>query len=68
MGAPGRFRDLWRRPGRCAGRMGSLVGVLDAPSFSDTTTDLQLGDVIVMYTEGVTEARSKGGVREHRFA
>jgi sigma-B regulation protein RsbU (phosphoserine phosphatase) len=43
------------------GRMGSLVGVLDAPSFSDTTIELRLGDLIVMYTDGLTEARSKGG-------
>jgi phosphoserine phosphatase RsbU/P len=49
------------RPPVTFGRMGSLVGVLEAPGFSDTTIELQLGDVIVMYTDGVTEARSKGG-------
>jgi phosphoserine phosphatase RsbU/P len=49
------------RPPVTFGRMGSLVGVLEAPRFSDTTIELQLGDVIVMYTDGVTEARSKGG-------
>ncbi len=40
---------------------GSLVGVLDEPKFSDTTIELQPGDVVVVYTDGVTEARSPHG-------
>ena len=43
------------------GRPGSLVGVLHEPRFSDTTVKLGAGDVIVMHTDGVTEARNQTG-------
>jgi phosphoserine phosphatase RsbU/P len=39
------------------GRHGSLLGVLDSPSFADTTVDLHPGDVIAFYTDGVPEGR-----------
>jgi len=39
------------------GRHGSLLGVLDAPSFADTTVDLHPGDAVVFYTDGVPEGR-----------
>ena len=43
------------------GRPGSLVGVLDEPRFFDATVRLGAGDVIVMHTDGVTEARNQTG-------
>ncbi len=54
---------LIRPPGAAItfGRPGSLVGVLNEPRFSDTTIELNPGDVIVVYTDGVTEARSPHG-------
>ncbi len=39
------------------GRPGSLLGVLEQPEFSDTEIHLQPGDALVLYTDGVTEAR-----------
>jgi sigma-B regulation protein RsbU (phosphoserine phosphatase) len=43
------------------GQPGSLVGVLDDPRFFDTTVKLGAGDVIVLHTDGVTEARNQKG-------
>ena len=40
------------------GRHGSLLGVLDRPSFVDTTVELHPGDAVLFYTDGVTEGRS----------
>jgi sigma-B regulation protein RsbU (phosphoserine phosphatase) len=37
------------------------VGVLDWPRFSNTTVKLEPGDLIVVYTDGVTEARDQNG-------
>jgi phosphoserine phosphatase RsbU/P len=39
------------------GRHGSLLGVLEHPSFVDTTVHLQVGDAVVLYTDGVPEGR-----------
>lgn len=39
------------------GPEGSLVGVVDAPDFADAETPLRPGDTLVLYTDGVTEAR-----------
>lgn len=36
---------------------GSLVGVLDSPSLHDVRLELDAGDTVVLYTDGVTEAR-----------
>jgi sigma-B regulation protein RsbU (phosphoserine phosphatase) len=44
-------------PPRAFGQPGSLVGVLHAPRFADVTIDLVPGDLIVAYTDGITEAR-----------
>ena len=44
------------------GRFGSLLGVFDEPRFFVDSSALQAGDVVVMYTDGVTEAR-----REHHL-
>jgi sigma-B regulation protein RsbU (phosphoserine phosphatase) len=39
------------------GRHGSLLGVLDSPTFQNVTVDLRLGEALVFYTDGVTEGR-----------
>ena len=39
------------------GRHGSLLGVLDRPTFVDTTVELHAGDNVVFYTDGVPEGR-----------
>ena len=47
------------RPGEATptGCPGSLVGALESVSFGDVTLDLVPGDVLLLYTDGVTEAR-----------
>jgi sigma-B regulation protein RsbU (phosphoserine phosphatase) len=42
------------------GQTGTILGMLDTPRLTDTTTILQAGDVVVLYTDGVTEARRDG--------
>ena len=44
------------------GRFGSLLGVFSHPRFFVESRALQAGDMVVMYTDGVTEAR-----REHHL-
>jgi sigma-B regulation protein RsbU (phosphoserine phosphatase) len=39
------------------GQAGSLLGVFDTDDFHDRRTALQAGDVVVLYTDGVTEGR-----------
>lgn len=39
------------------GEAGTLIGMLDSPSRSDRTVQLDPGDVVVLYTDGVTEGR-----------
>jgi sigma-B regulation protein RsbU (phosphoserine phosphatase) len=39
------------------GRFGTMLGVLDTPELHETTIDLHPGDVVVLYTDGVTEGR-----------
>jgi sigma-B regulation protein RsbU (phosphoserine phosphatase) len=53
---------LVRRPdGPVAiGCPGSLVGVLEAPTYIDVTVGLKPGDVMLLYTDGVTEGRNHG--------
>jgi sigma-B regulation protein RsbU (phosphoserine phosphatase) len=48
-------------PPNTFGHPGSLVGVLEAPSFVDVTVALSPGDLMLAYTDGVTEARSPKG-------
>jgi sigma-B regulation protein RsbU (phosphoserine phosphatase) len=43
------------------GLSGGIIGMIDTPRLVDTTTMLGAGDVIVFYTDGVTEARSEEG-------
>ena len=39
------------------GETGTILGMLDTPRLADTTTILHPGDVVVLYTDGVTDAR-----------
>jgi PAS domain S-box-containing protein len=45
-----------------AGRPGTLIGFVPDPEVVDETVDLQPGDSLVLYTDGVSEARSEGGL------
>ena len=38
--------------------VGTLIGVLDEPTLADRTVELGPGDLMVFYTDGITEARS----------
>jgi sigma-B regulation protein RsbU (phosphoserine phosphatase) len=40
------------------GAPGSLIGLIDSPSFSDRAIPLVPGDAVLLYTDGVTEGRS----------
>ncbi|HEV2810528.1 MAG TPA: SpoIIE family protein phosphatase [Acidimicrobiales bacterium] len=42
------------------GETGMILGMLDTPVLTDATAILRPGDVVVLYTDGVTEARRKG--------
>jgi sigma-B regulation protein RsbU (phosphoserine phosphatase) len=42
------------------GHTGTILGMLDTPHLTDTTAMLAAGDVVVLYTDGVTEARYDG--------
>ena len=42
------------------GQAGTILGMLDTPHLSDATTVLRPGDIVVLYTDGVTEARRHG--------
>jgi len=52
-----------RRDGtvKVEGRPGSLIGVLANPDLSDRVLELGPGDSLVLYTDGVTEARGPDG-------
>jgi sigma-B regulation protein RsbU (phosphoserine phosphatase) len=40
---------------------GSLIGVLDEPSFEDTTVQLRRGDAVLFYTDGVVDCFGEKG-------
>lgn len=42
---------------RQIGEPGSILGVMDDPDLTDNTIELHRGDVIVLYTDGVTDER-----------
>ncbi len=42
------------------GHHGSLVGLFEDPAFREASHDLEAGDVIVLYTDGITEGRRDG--------
>ena len=39
---------------------GPLIGIFEDPEFAEMTTELVDGDLLLMYTDGVTEARRDG--------
>jgi phosphoserine phosphatase RsbU/P len=45
---------------RVAGRHGLPLGLFDAPGLGDTRLSLAAGDTLLLYTDGVTEARRGG--------
>jgi PAS domain S-box-containing protein len=45
-----------------AGEHGTLLGVVSDPHLHDQRVELQPGDALVFYTDGVSEARGPGGV------
>jgi PAS domain S-box-containing protein len=51
------------RPGGCvlAGRPGLLIGVVEESHVEPVTIDLEPGTTLVLYTDGVTEARGADG-------
>lgn len=52
---------------RPAGKPGSVLGVLDTVSFQPTTISLNVGDVVVFYTDGATDVRSPHGLDDSQF-
>jgi sigma-B regulation protein RsbU (phosphoserine phosphatase) len=42
------------------GKPGPLLGVLEQPNWHDTELDLEPGDVVLFYSDGLTEARRDG--------
>ncbi len=54
---------ILRRDGRVevACRTGTLIGVLPEVELTDHSTELEPGDALILYTDGVTEARSPLG-------
>ncbi|HEX2273689.1 MAG TPA: SpoIIE family protein phosphatase [Acidimicrobiales bacterium] len=59
----GHHLPLRRRPAatfEVIGEPGTILGMLDRPQLRDSTTCLGPGDVVVLYTDGVTEARRDG--------
>lgn len=60
MSSAGHLLPLLRRPDeppRAIGQPGSLLGVLDALTLTDVALRLEPGDCLLLYTDGVTEAR-----------
>jgi sigma-B regulation protein RsbU (phosphoserine phosphatase) len=43
------------------GEAGSLIGVLDDVALSESSAPLAPGDALVVYTDGVSEGRSRSG-------
>ena len=42
------------------GRFGTVLGALPSPTLHETTTTLQPGDALLLYTDGVVEGRRGG--------
>ena len=48
---------------------GPLIGIFEDPEFAEMTTELVDGDLLLMYTDGVTEARRDGELLgQHRLS
>jgi sigma-B regulation protein RsbU (phosphoserine phosphatase) len=53
---------------QAAGQPGTLLGCFQEPALHETNVDLEKGDALVLYTDGVTEAREGLNVfGEERF-
>ena len=55
---------VWRaREGKCTplDADGMLIGILEDVCYEERATELRPGDVLVLYTDGVTEARNERG-------
>jgi serine phosphatase RsbU (regulator of sigma subunit)/anti-sigma regulatory factor (Ser/Thr protein kinase) len=64
----GHHPPLLHRPGAgvtAVGVTGSALGLLDDPVIVDTTVELEPGDTIVLFTDGVIEARHPDGSQVH---
>ncbi|CAA9505026.1 MAG: Serine phosphatase RsbU, regulator of sigma subunit [uncultured Solirubrobacteraceae bacterium] len=62
---------LLRRDGevREVGAPGTILGFVDDPDNPEVTTALEPGDAVVLYTDGITEARTRTGLLgDRRFA
>jgi serine phosphatase RsbU (regulator of sigma subunit) len=46
------------------GTSGTLLGLVPDPELTDVRSELGLGDAIVLYTDGITEARAPARVLE----
>ncbi len=44
------------------GRPGTILGVFERPTLTNTRVSLHRGDALVLYTDGVTEARGDSGL------
>jgi len=46
------------------GEPGSLVGIIDNPTYTSCTTQLDPGDLLLLYTDGVTDVPGSAGVTD----
>jgi serine phosphatase RsbU (regulator of sigma subunit) len=46
------------------GDYGTLLGVVADPWLSDTVSDLETGDAVIFFTDGVEEARTSTGIMD----
>ena len=68
LGVAGHPSPLLRRVGGSVDQIdatGPLLGVVPDARFGDQTIELMHGDVLVLYTDGVVEARGEGGLFGH---
>ena len=52
-------RDQGLRDAEPVGRLGTLLGTDIEPQLYDVTVELAVGDVLLLYTDGVTEVRRR---------
>ena len=51
------------------GRPGTILGFVDRPDLHETPAELTPGDALLLYTDGITEARTRAGLLgDERFA
>ena len=43
--------------------IGTMLGVADRPELIEVTVTVAPGDALILYTDGVTDARARGGIR-----